>query len=172
MTSDVGFARDAQELARPATAPSDPDSIRSAKMSEDRREAGSAPAVTVQELIHTSVVTATPDTTLASAAAAMVRARAGSAVIIQSSFLAGILTKWDVLRAIASGADPRTSRAGEWMTPDPLSVRPGTPADEATGIMLQHGLHHLPVLDGKQLRGVIRLRDLLAARIRRPSAPA
>ena len=40
MTSDVGFARDAQELARPATAPSDPDSIRSAKMSKNRREGG------------------------------------------------------------------------------------------------------------------------------------
>ena len=77
MTSDVGFARDAQELARPATAPSDPDAIRSAKMSENRCQGGSASAVTVQELIHTSVVTATPDTTLASAAAAMVRARAG-----------------------------------------------------------------------------------------------
>ena len=172
MTSDVGFARDAQDPARPATAPSDPDSIRSAKMTENRREGGSTPAVTVQELIHTSVVTATPETTLASAAAAMVRVRAGSAVIIQSSFLAGILTKWDVLRATASGADPRTSHVGEWMTPDPLSVRPETPADDATGIMLQHGLRHLPVLDGKQLCGVIRLRDLLAARIRRPSAPA
>ena len=55
--------------------------------------------------------------------------------------------------------------------PDPLSVRPETRADDATGIMLQHGLRHLPVLDGKQLCGVIRLRDLLAARIRRPSAP-
>ena len=76
MTSDVGFARGAQDLARPATAPSDPDSIRSAKMTENRREGGSTPAVTVQELIHTSVVTATPETTLASAAAAMVRARA------------------------------------------------------------------------------------------------
>ena len=37
--------------------------------------------------------------------------------------------------------------------------------------MVQHGFHHLPVVEGKQVRGVIRLRDSLAARIRRPTPP-
>jgi CBS domain-containing protein len=57
------------------------------------------------------------------------------------------------------------------MTPDPRSVSPDTPIEDATQIMLQHGFHHLPVVEGKEVRGVIRLRDLLAARIRRPAAP-
>ena len=46
------------------------------------------------------------------------------------------------------------------------------PAEDALRIMLQHGFRHLPVVEGKEALGVIRLRDLLAARIRRPAAPA
>jgi CBS domain-containing protein len=127
------------------------------------------PAATVRDLIHTSAVITTPETSMASAAAAMVSAMAGSAVVVQASFLAGILTKWDVLRATASGEDPSRSLVSAWMTPDPRSVSPDTPVEDATQIMLQHGFHHLPVVEGKEVRGVIRLRDLLAARIRRPA---
>jgi CBS domain-containing protein len=146
-------------------------SMRPGKVAESARGGGDIPAVTVRDLIHTSVVTVTPETTMASAAAGMVRARAGSAVVVQASFLAGILTKWDVLRATASGEDPSRSLVSAWMTPDPRSVSPDTSAEDATQIMVQHGFHHLPVVEGKQVRGVIRLRDLLAAGIRRPTAP-
>jgi CBS domain-containing protein len=140
-------------------------------VAERPRKGSGTPAATVGDLIHTSGVTAAPETTMASAAAAMVRARTGSAVVVQASFLAGILTKWDVLRATASGEDPSRSLVSAWMTPDPRSVSPETPIDDAAQIMLQHGFHHLPVVEGKEVRGVIRLRDLLAARIRRPAAP-
>ncbi len=140
-------------------------------MAERAREGSGTPEVMVRDLIHTGAVTTTPETTMASAAAAMVRARTGSAVVVQASFLAGILTKWDVLRATASGEDPSKSLVSAWMTPDPRSVSPDTSAEDATRIMVQHGFHHLPVVEGKEVRGVIRLRDLLAAGIHRPAAP-
>ncbi|HUK73458.1 MAG TPA: CBS domain-containing protein [Streptosporangiaceae bacterium] len=141
-------------------------------MTDSPRAGGGTPAVTLRDLIPTRVVIVTPETTMAGAAAAMVRARAGSAVVVQASFLAGIVTKWDMLRASASGEDPSRSVVSEWMTPDPQSVSPDTPAEDAVQIMLRQGFHHLPVLEGKEVRGVIRLRDLLAARIHRPAAPA
>jgi len=172
MTGDVEPGRDTPELVRPATAQAGPAPIRPGSKAGNPGEGGGSPALTVRELIRPGVVTATPETTMASAAASMVRARAGSVVVIQASFLAGILTKWDALRATASGADPHVSLVSEWMTRDPQAVSPDTPADEATQIMLQHGIHHLPVVEGKQVRGVVRLRDLLAARIRRTSPPA
>ena len=141
-------------------------------MAEGPGEGGGTPVLTVRDLIHTSVVTAAPETTVASAAAAMVTARVGSALVVQSSFLAGILTKWDVLRASASGEDPSGSMVSEWMTRDPQSVSPDTPAEDATQVMMLYGFHHLPVVEGKELLGVVRLRDLLAARIRRPAVPS
>jgi CBS domain-containing protein len=172
MTADPGIAGDAPEWARPATAQMEPPSIRLGEVAAGSRESGGAPAVMVGELIPIGVATVTPETTMADSAAAMVRTRVGSVVVIQSSFLAGILTKWDVLRAAAAGADPHRSLVAEWMTPYPQSVTSDTPTEDAILIMLRHGVHHLPVVDGGHVRGVVRLRDLLAARIRRPSARA
>ena len=57
---------------------------------------------TLRDLMNTSVVDADPQTSVAQAAAAMVAAGVGSAVVMQGSFLAGILTERDVLRAAAS----------------------------------------------------------------------
>jgi CBS domain-containing protein len=122
----------------------------------------------LRDLMNTSVVTTTPETTVAEAAAGMVAARVGSSVVLQGSFLAGILTERDVLRAAASGRDLRTVPVAEWMTPDPQAAGPGDSAEQAAQIMLRNGFRHLPVLDGRDVCGVVSLRDLFAARIRRP----
>lgn len=123
--------------------------------------------VAIRDLMSPSVVDADPQTSVAQAAAAMVAAGVGSAIIMQGSFVAGILTERDVLRAAASGQDLRVSPVAEWMTPDPQSAGPDVAAEEAAQIMLLHGFRHLPVVEGKQVCGVVSLRDLFAARIRR-----
>ena len=124
----------------------------------------------LRDLMNTRVVTARPGTSVATAAAAMVEANVGSAVVMQGKFLAGILTERDVLRAAASGEDLSASLVSEWMTPDPQSARPGTTIDEATQIMLLNGFRHLPIVEGREVCGVVSLRDLFASRIRRPLA--
>lgn len=121
----------------------------------------------LRDLMTTAVVTAEPDSVIADTAAAMVAAGVGSAVIVQGSFLAGILTERDVLRAAASGQDLRASRVSEWMTPDPQAADPDTTAEDAAQIMLRNGFRHLPVVDGRAVCGVVSLRELFAARIRR-----
>jgi CBS domain-containing protein len=118
----------------------------------------------------TRVAATTPDTPVEAAAAVMVEANAGSAVVMQGSFLAGILTERDVLKAAASGADLAVSKVSEWMTPDPHSASPDTLAEDAAQIMLLNGFRHLPVVEGRTVCGVVSLRDLFAARIRRPLA--
>jgi CBS domain-containing protein len=123
----------------------------------------------LRDLMHTGVVTATPDTSVTDAAASMVRARVGSAVILQGSFLAGILTERDVLRAAASGEDLSTSAVSSWMSPDPQAASLDMSAEEAAQIMLLNGFRHLPVLDGRTVCGVVSIRDLFAAKIRRPA---
>jgi CBS domain-containing protein len=122
---------------------------------------------TIRDLMNTSVVSTAPDASVAAAAAAMVAAGTGSAVVMQGAFLTGILTERDVLRAAASGQDLRASLVAEWMTADPRSADPGASPEEAAQIMLLHGFRHLPVVDGRHVCGVVSLRDLFAARIRR-----
>ena len=123
----------------------------------------------LRDLMNTSVVTVNPDTTVTEAAAAMVRARAGSVIVLQGSFLAGILTERDVLRAAASGSDLTHSPVSAWMTRDPEQASPDTTVEDALQLMLLHGFRHLPVLEGREVRGVVSLRDLAAARIIRPA---
>ena len=127
------------------------------------------PALTLRDLMTGQVVTASPDDSVADAAAAMIERKVGSALIMQGRFLAGILTERDVLRAAASGRDLTSSTVSAWMTKDPEPASPETTVEAATQLMLLHGFRHLPVLDGRDVRGVVSLRDLAAARIRRPA---
>jgi CBS domain-containing protein len=124
----------------------------------------------LRDLMSTRVALTSPDTSVADAAASMVKANIGSAIVMQGRFLAGILTERDVLRSAASGEDLRATRVSDWMTPDPQSVSPDTLAEEAAEIMLKHGFRHLPVVEGREVCGVVSLRDLFATRIRRPRA--
>jgi CBS domain-containing protein len=122
---------------------------------------------TLRDLMRTHVVSVDPDDSVASAASAMVRAKAGSALVLQGKFLAGILTERDVLRAASSGGDLSTTPVSAWMTKDPESAGPDTTVEDAAQLMLLHGFRHLPVVEGREVRGVVSLRDLFAARIKR-----
>ena len=125
-------------------------------------------AATIRDLMTTRLVSARPDDPVAEAAAAMIRQKVGSALIMQGPFLAGILTERDVLRAAASGIDLTHSPVSVWMTRDPEPASPDTTVEDAAQLMLLHGFRHLPVLEGREVRGMVSLRDLAAARIIRP----
>jgi len=125
----------------------------------------------IRDLMTTRMVTTSPDDPVAEAAAAMVRQQTGSALIMQGRFLAGILTERDVLRAAASGSDLTASPVSAWMTKDPEQASPDTMVEDAVQLMLLHGFRHLPVVEGREVCGIVSLRDLAAARISRP-APA
>jgi CBS domain-containing protein len=122
----------------------------------------------LRELMNTRVAATTPDASVAAAATVMVEANVGAAIVMEGSFLAGILTERDVLRSAAYGADLSVSLVSEWMTADPQSASPDTSIEDAAEIMFRNGFRHLPVVDGRIVCGVVSLRDLFASRIRRP----
>lgn len=138
--------------------------MRSARVAETSRR-----ALTVGELMNTHVVSTSPDSPVAEAAAAMVSEKVGSACVMQGPFLLGILTERDVLRAAASGTDLTTAPVSAWMTRDPQSAGPGTSVEDAAQIMFLNGFRHLPVTEGRHVCGIVSLRDLFAARISRPA---
>lgn len=137
-------------------------------MTEGLRYPGTAAVRVLRDLMNRQVAVTTPDTVVAAAAADMVEANVGSAVVMQGPFLAGILTERDVLRAAASGEDLSASTVSAWMTPDPQSASPDTSIEDAAQMMLLNGFRHLPVVEARMVCGVVSLRDLFAARIRRP----
>lgn len=119
------------------------------------------------DIMTADVFSAEPATPVAEVAKGMVKARFGSAVVLQADLLIGILTERDVLRAAASGEDLTASPLSKWMTKDPETAGPDLDSDEAAQIMLSRGFRHLPVVEGNKVLGIVSLRDVLATRIRR-----
>jgi CBS domain-containing protein len=117
--------------------------------------------------MHARMVSTSPDSPVAEAAGAMVREKVGSALVMQGSFLAGILTERDVLKAAASGSDLTVVPVSAWMTKDPQSTGPDTPVEKAAQIMLLNGFRHLPIVEGRRVHGVVSLRDLFSVEGRR-----
>ena len=124
----------------------------------------------LKEIMTGQVFTTTSDAPVAQVAASMLKGRFGSAIVMDGSWLSGIFTERDVLRAAASGSDLTSSPVSEWMTSDPVTADADMDADEATEIMMSRGFRHLPVIEGKTLIGIVSLRDILRTRIRRPQA--
>jgi CBS domain-containing protein len=125
--------------------------------------------IQLRDIMTTEVLTTPLERPVAEVTSMMVKGRVGSAVVMQGSWLVGILTERDVLRAAASGSDLTKSPVSEWMTGDPITATPDTTAGEAAEMMLANGFRHLPVVEGRNLRGVVSIRDVLASEIRRRS---
>ncbi len=49
---------------------------------------------------------------------------------------------------------------GEWMSPDPVTVRAGTDVARAKRLMEQHRIRHLPVVGPEGVAGIVSSRDL------------
>ena len=125
--------------------------------------------IQLRDIMTTEVLTTSAERSVAEVTSMMVKARVGSAVVMEGSWLAGILTERDVLRAAASGSDLTESPVSEWMTRNPRTATSDTTVGEAAEVMLTHGFRHLPVVEGRELKGVVSIRDVLASGIRRRS---
>ena len=123
----------------------------------------------LRDVMTTQVLTTSAERPVAEVTGMMVKARVGSAMGLQGPWLAGILTERDVLRAAASHSDLTKSPVSEWMTKNPITATPDTTTEEAADVMLANGFRHLPVLEGRELKGVVSIRDVLASGIRRRS---
>jgi len=127
--------------------------------------------IRLRDIMTAEVLTISAERPVAEVTSMMVKVRVGSAVVMQGSWLAGILTERDVLRAAASGSDLTKSPVSEWMTRNPITAAPDTTLEEAAEVMLSNGFRHLPVVEGRELQGMVSIRDVLASRIRRRSNP-
>jgi CBS domain-containing protein len=117
----------------------------------------------LSELMTGAVVSVAPEDTLGEAAERMAEDGVGSAVVLDSGRLIGILTERDLLRAVAGRVHTSEARVREWMTVDPMTATEATSADEAMRTMLEHGFRHLPVIEEGRTIGVVSLRELMRA---------
>jgi len=120
----------------------------------------------VAVLMTKTVVQLPEETNLVEAARAMRDEDIGDVVVTARGVLAGLATDRDiVVRAVAEGKDPATTRLSDVLTEELVLVRHDASLDDAADMMREHGVRRLVVTDdADQVAGVISLGDLAAAR--------
>ncbi len=114
--------------------------------------------------------------TVLEAARYMMEHNIGAVGVMRDNELVGILSERDIMnRVVAAGRTPGTTAASEVMTPNPRAVSIDESIDECLFIMREFGFRHLPIVDGRELKGLVSLRDVLmhhAAEIERQARRA
>lgn len=114
--------------------------------------------------------------TVLEAARYMMEHNVGALPVMRNGDLAGIISERDIMnRVVAVGRTPGTTVVSEVMTANPRAVAADESIEECLFIMREFGFRHLPIVDGKQLKGLVSLRDVLmhqAAEIERQTRKA
>ncbi|MBA3364003.1 MAG: CBS domain-containing protein, partial [Actinobacteria bacterium] len=115
----------------------------------------------VKEVMTTRPVTLDRDASLVEAARVMRDRGIGDVIVVEGDDAEGIVTDRDiVIRGVAEGADPNTTRLGQVVSGDLTSVAPDDPVERAIELMREKAVRRLPVLEGGKPVGIISLGDL------------
>jgi len=100
--------------------------------------------------------------TVLEAARFMMEHRIGALPVLREGEIVGIFSERDVMnRVVALGRSPGTTKISEVMTANPKAVSVDETIDNCLFLMREFGFRHLPITDGKQLKGLVSLRDIL-----------
>jgi CBS domain-containing protein len=114
--------------------------------------------------------------TVLEAARFMMEHNIGALPVIRNGELAGIFSERDIMnRVVAVGRTPGLTAVSEVMTANPRAVNLDETIEECLFIMHEFGFRHLPIVDGKELKGLVSLRDVVmrqAAELERQSRRA
>ena len=103
-----------------------------------------------------------PSDSLAQAVERLVEENIGSLVVCRGKRLVGILTERDILRRTAgSHAQFATLTVEECMTVSPITGHPEMEVTQVMGLMTEHRIRHLPVMEAHDLVGMISIGDLV-----------
>ncbi|MFH1982648.1 MAG: CBS domain-containing protein [Pseudomonadota bacterium] len=107
--------------------------------------------------------TAAADGTVAAAVLSMTTGGRSACVVIDNGSPVGIFTAGDLIRCLPKGGSLGGIPVRSVMSENPLVAGVDKPAMVAADDMMRRGIHHLPVMDGGVVVGVLRLADIAAA---------
>jgi len=91
----------------------------------------------------------------------------GALLVMDGTKLVGIVTERDYARKIAlAGKSSRDTPVRDVMTTRVLCARPDQTVEECMALMTDKRARHLPILDHKQVIGLVSIGDLVKATIR------
>jgi CBS domain-containing protein len=126
---------------------------------------GGIMAQTVADVMTRNPATIEREESAAEAARLMARADIGDIIVLDNGTVVGIVTDRDIaVRLVAEEKDPRTQVAEIISDRELVTVSPDTPLDQAVGLMRQHSVRRLPVLQRSRAVGIVSLGDLAMER--------
>jgi CBS domain-containing protein len=112
----------------------------------------------------TEVYLVSPTATLQDVVNLLVQHNCGSLVVVEDAQILGIITERDILRAAASINRPLVHcRVQDHMSVNLVTGRPDDPIGDVMGMMTEHRVRHLPVLDDARLVGIVSIGDIVKA---------
>jgi CBS domain-containing protein len=116
----------------------------------------------VKDVMVESVTAIDASAPLIEAAETMRQANVGVLPVVENGRVRGVITDRDlVIRAMARGSDPRSTRVAECQTSNVICARPEWRLQEAMTRMAEHQIGRLPVVDeSDRLLGIVTLGSL------------
>jgi CBS domain-containing protein len=119
--------------------------------------------VFVARLMTSELHTVTPDTLVEDAAAVLLDNDVSSALVVDDDgALVGILTTTDFVDIVAKSQPKAETTVERYMTRDPITAGAQDDVAAVAATMLEHGFHHVPVVDGEAPIGIITTSDFAA----------
>jgi CBS domain-containing protein len=111
--------------------------------------------------------TVPPRVTVADAVRAMAQGRVGAVAVVDGGALRGIFTERDLmLRVVHQARDPGSTLVQDVMTAEVKTIADACTVANASSVMLDGHLRHLPVVDDDgRLLGLLSIRALLEDRL-------
>ena len=116
----------------------------------------------IKDLKPRTAITVAREETLRAAAKHLADDDIGALVVLDAVGAVGIFSERDLARSVADGADLDEEPLDEYMTEAPVTVPYNSGLGEAIAKMNEYGVRHLVVVDGRDVIGMISMRDLLA----------
>ncbi|WP_128906537.1 CBS domain-containing protein [Halorubrum amylolyticum] len=119
--------------------------------------------VFVARLMTGELHTVTPDTLVEDAAAVLLDNDISSALVVDDSgALVGILTTTDFVDIVAKSQPKAETTVERYMSRDPITASAQDSVAAVAATMVEHGIHHVPVVDGDEPIGIITTSDFAA----------
>jgi CBS domain-containing protein len=115
----------------------------------------------VRDAMTSNPRTTSSSQSLADAAQIMKSEDVGSVPVVDEGRLVGVLTDRDIaIRAVAEGADARTTNVGDVASRELVTVEPEEDLDQALALMARHRVRRLMVVERGQLVGILAQADV------------
>jgi CBS domain-containing protein len=120
---------------------------------------------TVRDMIRKKgyqVFSIAPDATVLDALSMMAEHNIGALLVMSEGEMVGIVSERDCVRKVdVIGKNAKETKIKDIMTSNVITLEASHPLEECMSLMIEKNFRHMPVCEGKELLGILSVRDVL-----------